>query len=142
MTAAGVRTEASVFSNIPSSFYNYFQFWSNIEYGQDLKSLQSHIVGHPEGSCYFKCCRYISCKLRAYLHKMWMEGELVSTASHHPPANLQTQVRPHPARGETCQKNLAVLEKFAHQHSITYGGSINKSKPNHIICNHGQEAFF
>ena len=109
MTAAGVRTEASVFSNIPSSFYNHFQFWSNIEYGQDLKSLQSHIVGHPEGSCYFK---YISCKLRAYLHKMWMEGELVSTASHHPPANLQTRVRPHPARGETCQKNLAVLENL------------------------------
>ena len=85
MTAAGVRTEASVFSNIPSSFYNHFQFWSNIEYGQDLKSLQSHIVGHREGSCYFKCCRYISRKPRAYLHKMWMEGELVSTSSHHPP---------------------------------------------------------
>ena len=97
MTAAGVRTEASVFSNIPSSFYNHFQFWSNIEYGQDLKSLQSHIVGHPEGSCYFKCCRYISCKLRAYLHKMWMEGELVSTASHHPPQTYKhgsARIRP------------------------------------------------
>ena len=87
-------------------------------------------------------CRYISRKLRAYLHKMWMEGELVSTASHHPPANLQTRVRPHPARGETCQKNLAVLEKLAHKHSTSYGGSIYKSKPNHNICNHGQEAFF
>ena len=108
MTAAGVRTEASEFSNIPSSFYNQFQFWSNIEYHFSRTLLATQKVLAT------LMCRYISRKLRAYLHKMWMEGELVSTASHHPPANLQTRVRPHPARGETCQKNLAVLEKLAH----------------------------